>query len=114
MAYNNETPKPVYQAPVFSMGNIIALIVPLVSIAIAWGQMSMRVDSMVKSQTEFVQRMDTDIRSAAQFRAALEQRLRVVEQQNIRNDERFSLILSTMTELKAQVTALTKSSIKRQ
>lgn len=98
-------PKPVF-TPNLSFGNVLTIVTLIVGGAIAWGQMSAQLsaerDLRLASQVQFEQSLDV----TSDNNAKVEQRLRDLEQQQARVDERFTMILTLMTDLKAQVTKL--------
>lgn len=98
-------PKPVL-TPNLSFGNVLTIVTLVVGGAIAWGQLTAQLsaekDLRLASQIQFEQSLDL----ASDNNSKVEQRLRDLEQQQARVDERFTMILTLMTDLKAQVTKL--------
>lgn len=100
------TPQRPNFTPDLSFGNIITILTLIVGMALAWGQMTAQISSERELREADQVQVTRSLASTAETNDKVEQRLRNIEQQQARVDERFSMIISLMTDLKAQVAQL--------
>ncbi|QDY70131.1 hypothetical protein [Qingshengfaniella alkalisoli] len=86
-----------------SIGHVISVVTALALMSVAWGRFETRQDSMADDYTALETRMLEEVAKARAAREALDARTRYVEQQAARTDERFTLILASLSELKVAV-----------
>ena len=79
-----------------------------IAIALAWGEMKSQMTSEETFRKEAIAQLLTEMTRISDAYDKLEHRTRMVEEQGARTDERFTMILTLMSELKAQVSALTE------
>lgn len=100
-------PKPTFTTSI-SFGNIITIVSFIVAGGIAWGQLTSEIaserDMRSVSQDQLVQQVKT----SGDEKDKIEARVRDLEQQQARIDERFTMLISLMTDLKTEVSQLTK------
>lgn len=75
-----------------SLGNILVGIGMIVSIAVAWGTLSGRADTLA-----------TDLSKLASEAASHEARIRAIETTSARQDERMVLILDSLRKIEARL-----------
>jgi outer membrane murein-binding lipoprotein Lpp len=100
------TPQRPNFTPDMSFGNIITIVTLVVGIALSWGQMSAQISSERDLREADQEQVSESLAAAVDTNDKVEQRLRNIEQQQARVDERFTMIISLMTDLKAQVAQL--------
>jgi hypothetical protein len=88
--------------------SLLPLGAAVVAIALAWGELRTQMRLEQKFREEAISQVSQELNRIGASYDKLETRARELEEQGARIDERFSMILSLMTELKAQVTALTQ------
>ena len=88
--------------------SLLPLVAAVVAMALAWGEMRSQMRSEQKFREDAITQVSQELNRIGASYDKLETRARELEEQGARIDERFSMILSLMTELKAQVTELTQ------
>jgi hypothetical protein len=88
--------------------SLLPLGAAVVAIALAWGELRTQMRLEQKFREEAISQVSQELNRIGASYDKLETRARELEEQGARIDERFSMILSLMTELKTQVTALTQ------
>ena len=97
--------------PSLSFGNIVTLVTLVIGLGVGWGKLQSQVERL---QDQNVQTAEKVAEIAAEFKetqGAMEERIRRQEELNARMDERFTLILSMISEVKSQVTSLTEAQL---
>lgn len=82
--------------------------VAVVMVALGWQQMRSQILSEETFRKQAIAQVLTEVTRIADAYDKLEHRTRLVEEQGARTDERFTMILTLMTELKTQVSTLTE------
>ena len=90
--------------------NKITSMLPLgaavIAIALGWGEMRSQMAAEQKFREEAIHQLTLELSRIVGGFEKLEVRARVLEEQSARGDERFSMILTVMTELKLQVASM--------
>lgn len=94
--------KPTFKMEI-SITTVISLLFPLLALAVTWGQFTSRFDAFEAARDESNKRILTEMNGALASRQQMEQRLRYVEEQVARTDERYTIILEKIMELKENV-----------
>lgn len=84
----------------------ITIIGLIVGITMSWSQMDSQMASEKTFREEAVKQITQTINSAAQSRDKLEARIRILEEMTARSDERFSMLLSMMSEMKIDISKI--------
>lgn len=98
------------QGPVISskLLTLLPAVAAIVALALAWGELRTQMRSEQKFREDAILQVSQELNRIGASYDKLETRARELEEQGARIDERFSMILSLMTELKAQVSELTR------
>lgn len=75
----------------------------IVAIAVGWGELKTMVENEEKFREDFLKSQDKFQAQVEEDSTKLEDRIRYLESQGARMDERFNLILQGVTELKTQI-----------
>lgn len=87
---------------------LLPVVAAIVALALAWGELRTQMRSEQKFREDAISQVSQELTRIGTSYEQLETRARALEEQGARIDERFSMILSLMTELKAQVSELSK------
>lgn len=93
--------------------NLLPLGGAIVAIALGWGEMKSQMVAEQKFREDAFLKMNQELSRSAALYDKLEGRIRELEAQGARVDERFTLLLTLMSEMKAQVSALNEKSLGR-
>ena len=85
----------------------------IVAIALGWGEMKSQMVAEQKFRDDAFLKMNQELARSAALYDKLEGRIRELEAQGARVDERFTLLLTLMQELKVQVGTLNEKSLDR-
>lgn len=92
-----------------SLGHLLTVGLAALAFAVAWGEwkagmvaQDQRIAAEASARQALESRIIEELLKASNARREQESRIRYVEQQAARTDERFTLILSSLSELKAQ------------
>lgn len=87
---------------------LLPVVAAIVALALAWGELRTQMRSEQKFREDAISQVSQELTRIGTSYEQLETRARALEEQGARIDERFSMILSLMTELKAQVSELSR------
>ena len=85
----------------------------IVAIALGWGEMKSLMVAEQKFREDAFLKMNQELSRSAVLYDKLEGRIRELEAHGARIDERFTLLLTLMSELKVQVSALSEKNLER-
>lgn len=100
-------PKPAFTTSI-SFGNILTIASFVVMGAVAWGQLTSQIASERDMRVVYQDQVAELIQNTVSEKDKIEARVRDIEQQQARTDERFTMIISLMTELKTEVAQLSE------
>ena len=86
-----------------SIGNILNLLALAVAVAVAWGVMSERGDSTRDHMTELRDTLRQEVMARRDGQAALESRMRAVESNLARAEERNNAVLHVLGRIEARL-----------
>ena len=95
------------------LSGLIPIGAAIVAIALGWGEMKSQMVAEQKFRDDAFLKMNQELARSAALYDKLEGRIRELEAQGARVDERFTLLLTLMQELKVQVGALNEKSFTR-
>lgn len=104
-------PKPSFTSSI-SFGNLLTILTFVVASAVAWGQLTSEISGERNLRTSNQEQIMNMLIDYNKTNDEVEQRVRDLEQQQARSDERFTMLISLMTELKTEVSQLAKQSSK--
>lgn len=99
--------------PTFSFGNVAQIGITVAAMAVAWGNFQTKVSNNAEQVHTVIQAIEDASDEAQRDKEALGARIRYLEAQSARTDERYNLILQMISEMKTQVNELTKMQISR-
>lgn len=106
-----------HQQPASTFPGVLSSFLPLgaavVAIALGWGEMRNQMKSEQQFREDSVRQLSVELSRIGVSYDKLEDRARVLEEQSARIDERFSMILALMNEVKVQVATLTAAETQR-
>lgn len=94
--------------PTLSFGTIVQIVIVIVGCAVAWGLLQAKVEHSKETFDYRVFQITSELKNYILEADALAARIRILENQSARSDERFTLILTMITEIKDQVGELSK------
>lgn len=97
--------------PSLSFGNIVTLLTLVVGLGVGWGKLQGQVTRLQDQNVLTAKEVQEVSREFRKTQNTLEERIRRQEELNARMDERFTLILSMISEVKSQVTSLTEAQL---
>lgn len=96
--------------PTISIGNIVQICSTIAIIAVGWGYLQQKVAANTGQYERISTMIELEFQQAKRDDEAVAARVRELETQSARMDERFTLILTLMGELKQQVSELPRNS----
>ena len=100
-------PKPAF-TPSISFGNLLTLATIVVAVGIAWGQVTSSIESERSLRSQNQEQVIEAVSGISRDNEKMEQRVRNLEQQQARIDERFTMMITLLTDLKTEVSRLTQ------
>lgn len=101
-------PKPAF-TPSISFGNIVTLVTIVVTAGIAWGQIKAEIASEKSLRSISETHVAQAVASTVDSNTKMEQRVRDLEQQQARIDERFTMVITLLTELKSEISRINEA-----
>lgn len=95
--------------PIISAGNLLTIATVIVTAGIGWGQLTSKISSEEAMRATLVEQVNIKLDADNASRNAIEQRVRVLEEKAARIDERFTMLISLMTDLKHDVSMLAQT-----
>lgn len=99
--------KPSFSSSI-SVGNVLTIVALVAGVAIAWGRIESKISSESEMRSQQFSTVSAAVESSQHFRGRMDERLRYLEEQVARTDERFTLILTLMSEMKEEIAHLSK------
>lgn len=103
-------PKPAF-TPSISFGNLLTLATIIVAVGVAWGQVTSSIESERSLRSQNQEQVIEAVSGISRDNEKMEQRVRALEQQQARIDERFTMMISLLTDLKTEVSRLAQQEV---
>lgn len=109
----SDSSTPVGQHLTTKITGLLPIAGAIVAIALGWGELKSQMAAEQKFREDAILKISQELTRSALLYDKLEGRIRELESQGARIDERFTLLLTLMSELKVQVSALNEKSLGR-